>query len=84
MELQSYIIYIAAGVFVVAGVLLYMGLTQPTTGDRVQRRREQYLLQQQTMSASQARSAIQGECSKMLPKRSTNRSCDICEGRSIR
>ncbi len=63
MELQSYIIYIAAGVFVVAGVLLYMGLTQPTTGDRVQRRREQYLLQQQTLSASQARSAISEELS---------------------
>lgn len=63
MEIESYVIYIAAGILVLAAVLLYLGLTQPTSGDRVQRRREQYLLQQQTVSAAQVRSAISEELS---------------------
>ncbi len=56
------ILYLAAGVFIVAAVLLYLGLAQPTTEERVQRRREQYL-QQQTSDTSQVRSAISEELS---------------------
>jgi len=55
------------GMIVVAAILVYLGLSQPTTGARLQRRREQ-LLQQQT-AVPQLRSAVSEELSASFAER---------------
>ncbi len=55
------------GIVIVAAILVYLGLSQATAGDRLQRRREE-LLQQQTVSP-QLRSAVSEELSASFAER---------------
>jgi len=58
---------LAIGAVILAAILLYLGLSQATTGERMQRRRETYLQQQQAMP--QLRSAISEELSASFSER---------------
>lgn len=60
-------LWIVGGIVVVAAVVLYLGLAQPTTDDRVQRRREAVL--QEADSEAQLRSVVSEELSASFTER---------------
>ncbi len=66
-------------IVIVAGIILYIGLSQPTTESRVQRRREEYLVQQAGMP--QLRSAISEELSASFTERILQPIMQIIGGR---